>query len=210
MKTNFYINRKSIGLMVSLMVLSSALSFTAQNEVSLDQVRYDAIEKLYLAGNLNKDTSDFEDIAIVQQHKDVLSGQLASGKLNVAGKGVAAIALAGGVASSIMAIGASSILGQSQNKGLTYLDLLKYRMGGTKFGLYNWYKTKDFLYSLSDREFDLVSFGTFYAPFGGMGSLVLAGLSYYLLNKSAKNERLQAEIRRDDAIITELKVIHEE
>jgi len=219
MKKNCYINRKSNGLMVGLVLLSSILSFTAQS-AAFDQARYDKIVELYSAKSLSKDTADaLYDINVVGQHKSMLDAKLAKANgsyvhrmfFNAAGKVFAAAALAGGVASAAGALGASSILGQSQNKGLTYLELLKARYGGTEFGPYKWRSSVNFLQTLSDNEINLVSFGSYYAPFAGMGSLVSAGISKYLLDKAASYTseiaRLEVEIQRDNEIIMALKAI---
>ena len=181
MKTNFYINKKSSGLIGVLMILSSTLSFSAAKVD--DQARYKTIVQLYLAGNLNTTVKD--DIQVVQQHKDAFNGQLASGNLTVAGKGLAAIALAGGLTAAMGKIGRMVLYDRRSD-----------------------YKNvSDWILSLSNNEWRLIQLSRYTLPMA-LGSLVLAGISYYLLNKSAKNERLQAEIRRDDAIITELNAIH--
>jgi hypothetical protein len=248
MKTNFYMNRKSSGLIAVLMVLSSALSFTAQNEVLFDQDRYDAIVKLYLAGNLNKDKVDtIYDIQVVTQHRDSLDVQLADektkvaalyapGMLSVAGKGLAAVALAGGLASATGAIAASHILGRPENqerlsrrrfggkqdiiRGATYLEMIK---GGYARMLMGrpWMSVDSdvrdrifgsvlFMTDLSFNEFNLTRLGLFAPPIA-IVSLVLAGISKYLLNKSASYtreiERLNAEIARDNEIIIALRAI---
>ena len=248
MKKNCYINKKSSGLMVGLVLLSSTLSFAAQEgEAAFDQARYAAIEKLYLAGNLNK--ASIDDIKVVQQHRNALVDEKAKvaalyapGIFNAAGKGFAAIALAGGLASAIGAIAASHILGRPENKGealvsipdkskmewkvipgATYLERLKINSGYFNSGYFNSEYFKDsysigqsvladmYLNSLPTGEWFLGQLGLF-APSAILGSLVLAGLSRYLLNKSASYtseiERLQAEIKLDDAIITELKAVH--
>ena len=226
MKKNCYINKKSSGLMVGLVLLSSTLSFAAQEgEAAFDQARYAAIEKLYLAGNLNK--ASIDDIQVVQQHRNALVDEKAKvaalyapGMLNVAGKGLAVVALAGGLASAMGAIGAWGLLGSAKNRGLGYFESLRYMYSNLLFNDSSWsagVRVKgtmgiDFMSKLTGNEQNLIAVG-FAAPPVALCSLVLAGISKYLLNKASSYTseivRLEAEIKRDNAIIMMLQALLE-
>lgn len=247
-------NKKNAVLMMILMICGSALNFAADIKISdnFDNARYDAVVTLFKEKNLTNDTTDKEDIFIVEQHRDMLEVQLkaekaevaalyAPGIFNMAGKSAAALAFAGGLASAAGALGASIILGRPENEGeaqfptasgehkfewktipgATYFEMLKDRYGfSPKYSGNNrlsFYSASSsaivgniYLNSLPPIGRFLGQFGL-YAPSVAISSLVLAGISKYLLNKAASYQdnikRLEAEIKRDNDIIVVLKAL---
>ena len=171
------------------------------------------------------------------KQQNLVSSLYAPGMFNAAGKVFAVAALAGGLASAAGALGASSILGGNEDwvtvpvdsdksrrvwekrPGATYLESLRGIYTGLLLG--DSYVSPDLQSKMSvmrnfrsnfssNSEFNLVSLG-FLAPPIVLGSLVLAGISKYLLNKSASYTseiaRLEAEIKRDNEIIIALRAI---
>ncbi len=247
-------NTKNIIVMMGLMIYGGAPSFAADVKINdnFDNARYDAIVTLFKENKLTNETTDKEDVLTVEQHKKKLEDQLkaekekvaalyAPGIFNVAGKGLAAIAFAGGFASAAGALGASIILGHPHNEGLahlptiadeykfewksipgaTYFEMLKEQYGfNTKYSGNNrrlYYSTIAPVIVADKYLSELPQIGRFLGRFGLIapsvvtGSLVLAGISKYLLSKASSYQddikRLEAEVKRDNAIIMMLKAL---
>lgn len=171
-------NKKIKSFIAIMMVLKSAVVFSAQENKVFDQARYNAILKLYQEDKLTKETIVSGDSAIVEMHQKELEKRLVRRAAlyvflhsSLMG-GFGSLALYGGIASFEGLLGIPGLIKQYEKN--TSPAAANIMLAGTALGSLVSAKIAQYLYKTKDIS------------------------SYFLAN-------LQEEIENDEAILKALK-----